>query len=393
VLFPRIARGLLTIISAWVTPMTLLPGKETMAQPALSACGSNLVVSQSTQLAPGCRYTGTTVITGSDLVLDCRGATLDAEYKASPALLIGGRHGVSRVEVRNCVVIGGRLMGVAIGLSNSDAPDLYKPDGQPDRSRFPREIVLRNMTVRRNATVGIYVLDYVQDVTITASLMEENGSTGLYLDRNSLRSRVIDNRILNNGGGGNSGVPLATGGTREGIAIDGASNNLIEKNILSGNRSGGIFLYRNCGEQPKKRDEATRWPPARGNIIRDNEISSGGVGVWLASRQEYSVDPAKCMLRVDPARGLFTDAAPGNTVTGNRISGMHTGIRVADNDNTVRDNRIDASRDCLLVGSEQRERFGHPVENLRIQGNQCVRGKVTVSPATEMAPNNGPLTR
>lgn len=362
------------------------------AQPA--ACGANLRIDRSLQLEPGCRYTGSTVITGSNLVLDCQGATLDGDYKVVPVLRVGGDKMVSDVEIRNCVITGSRGSAVIIGLS---APDSRKPlgvDGRPDPAQHPHRITLRDVTVARNGGVGIFVDDYVQDTSILNSTVEDNAAVGIYLEHNSRRSRIANTRVARNGFGRNSGIPAASNTSREGIAVDASADNIIENNTISGNNQGGIFLYRNCGEQPNNPNQVLRTQPATGNVIRDNVIEGGSlVGIAIASRQDMPVKPESCRLRVDAARGIYPDAAPGNRVLGNTIRGVPVGIRVSDDGNVVEDNRISAARDCIRLGSQARNRLGHPIQDLIVRGNSCMEGRVNVLPETRMIQGNGPMTR
>jgi parallel beta-helix repeat protein len=370
------------------------PARSATPQPASAACGTNLAVTGSMQLQPNCRYTGTTTISGSNLVLDCRGATLDGEYKLVPVLRLGGDREVSNVEIRNCIVTGSRGSGVIIGLIAADSEKPKGADGRPDRAQHPHRITLRDVTVSRNGGVGIYVDDFVEDVSILDSSVEGNGDVGIYLEHDSRRTRIANSRVIGNGFGPKSGLPAHWRSAREGIAIDSSADNIIENNTISGNNQGGIFLYRNCGEQPNDPRGVPRTQPATGNVIRNNTIDGGSLlGIAIASRQETRIRPESCMLRVDPARGIFPDSAPGNRVTGNTISNVPVGIRVSDDSNVIEGNRIAAARECLQLGSRQRNSLGHPVRNLEVRQNVCQSGAINTVPDTALIPNNGPMTR
>jgi parallel beta-helix repeat protein len=382
------------LLASPVMACALLAGTPAAAQEPGAACGSNIEITRSTQLDPGCRYTGTTVITGSNLVLDCRGATLDGEYKVSRTLVVGGERGVSQVQIRNCQVTGSRNNGVYVGSTVTSVRMVQPGGGRPDRGLLPQHVSLQNVTARRNAGAGIYVDGYVEDTAVVDSLVEENGSIGIYLDHDSRRSRIANSRVLRNGFGNESDVPFARKRTREGIAIDSSADNLIEGNTIAGNKAGGIFLYRNCGERPNDPNSFLRLQPSSGNVIRGNTIDGGSMyGIAVASRQESRLRPDDCMLRLDPARGVFADAAPGNRVTGNTIRNVPVGIRVSDDGNVVEDNRIIAPSECIRLGSEQRNRLQHPVRDLTVQGNLCEGGRVNVLPGTTMIQGNGPMTR
>lgn len=363
------------------------------AAPQGEVCGENLVIQQSMQLKPGCRYTGTTIIAASNVTLDCQGATLDAAAEKVFTLVVGGRRAVTDVEVKNCVVTGSRRHGVFVGLTALDTRKPLGADGRPDYDQHPRRVVLRNVSAVRNANVGIYVDDYVQDVQILDSLAEGNASTGIYLEHSSRNNRIINTRVVNNGFGTASGVTGALNTSREGIAVDSSAGNVIENNVITGNKAGGIFLYRNCGERPDMEQSVLRWQPSSGNTIRGNTVEGGRVGIWVASRQEMVLRPEKCQLRADPANGVFPDAAPDNTVTGNTIRNVEVGIRVADDGNVIEDNQVAATGDCLMLGSGQRDRMRRPVQNLTIRANACEGRPVNLLPRTGLVRDNGPMTR
>ncbi|EHM03096.1 hypothetical protein HMPREF9946_00465 [Acetobacteraceae bacterium AT-5844] len=356
-------------------------------------CGRNLEISTSTTLDSACRYAGTTVISGSNLTLDCQGAVLDAEFEASYSLLVGGQQRVSAVEVRNCIVTRALGSGVFIGLT---APDTKKPlgaDGRPDYNQHPGNITLRNVTSRHNRNGGFYVDDYVQKVSILDSVAEANGQVGIYLEHSSRQTLVSNTRIIRNGFGVVPGAPRVRPSRREGLAIDSSEANLIEGNIFVGNNAGGIFVYRNCGEQPNNPHQVLRTMPSRGNIISRNAIEGGRVGIWIGSRQELEVRPENCRLRLDASRRVFPDSAPGNVLRENTIDEVDVGIRIADDDNVAVGNVVSAASECLALGSSQRAKMGYPVVNLRIQLNVCNGGTVSVTPGTSTVPGNGPMTR
>jgi parallel beta-helix repeat protein len=386
------------VLAALALGVLAAAGPGAVAQPPAPqqapACGTNLTVSSSMQLQPNCRYTGTTTITGSNLLLDCRGASLDGEYRLVPVLKVGGERGVSNVEIRNCTITGSRGSGVIIGLNTPDSEKPRGADGRPDPALQPHRITFQNVTVSRNGGVGIYVDDSVQDVSILGSSIEGNAGVGIYLDHSSLRTRIADSRVLRNGFGQASGLPVHWNTIREGIAIDSSADNIIENSVIAGNKQGGIFLYRNCGEEPNDARQVMRTQSTTGNIIRNNTIEGGAMaGIAIASRQEMVIRPEACRLRVDAARGVFPDSAPGNRVTGNTISQVPVGIRVSDDSNVVDENTISAARLCLQLGSQQRNRLGRPVRNLEIRQNVCQSGTIDTLADTALIPNNGPMTR
>lgn len=65
---------------------------------------------------------------------------------------------------------------------------------------------------------------------------------------------------------------------REAIAIDASSHNVIRDSTITG---GGVYLYRNSGE-----DGVTRHETPRGNVIQDNVFRDANTAVWLSSRDD-----------------------------------------------------------------------------------------------------------
>lgn len=338
---------------------------------AMRVCGHGLVVDRDTTLKQGCRYTGSTTVVGSGVTLDCNGAILDAERKARFPLLIGGKSNATDIDIENCTAIRGRSSGIFVGLT---APDSQKPKnefGQVDYDAHPHDITISRSQSTRNISGGLYVDDHVQEVTLVDSSIEANGRAGVYLEHDSRGSRIVNNRIEGNGFGKFPGWSDSRRTSREGVAIDSSENNEISGNTIKGNSAGGIFLYRNCGEQPDNARQVARTMPTRNNLIENNTVSGGRVGIWVASRQEREVTPDKCRLEVDPSQGVFADDAPNNVVRGNTVTDVTYGIRVGDDGNQIIDNDVTANDQCMVLGSESRTALGHPVRGLVVRDNDC----------------------
>jgi parallel beta-helix repeat protein len=144
-----------------------------------------------------------------------------------------------------------------------------------------------------------------------------------------------------------------TGGRREVLSIDGSAGNLIARNTFQQVRWGGIYVYRNCGENGRVRHQK----PKR-NTISDNSfnlrrmrpvrLSDGSghqasllfvpYGIILGSRQG---DSTYCDLDSEHQIGSGLsdlDYANFNVVEGNTFSGDWLGRHIWDNDenNVVR---------------------------------------------------------
>ena len=248
-------------------------------------------ITTDTNLEPGCTYQNTITIVGSDLTLDCRGAWIDLAYRETHGIRIGWDRMVRNVKVKNCHIDRARGSGIWIGLGICDGK---KGMSGTLYGTHPHSIVLEDVSVRHSATVGIYIDDHVRNTMIVRALVERNASTGIYLEHDSHSTTIRHSRILRNGYGKEI-TPFARDGRREGIAIDASWDNRIEENEIAGNFGGGIYLYRNCWEHHTDACQVRRWRGASNNIVHNNRIQGGRVGVWIAARQ--SIDPAQTQLR------------------------------------------------------------------------------------------------
>jgi hypothetical protein len=142
-------------------------------------------------------------------------------------------------------------------------------------------------------------------------------SVALYLDAES-GFNVIRNNTFD-----------IIGANREIIAVDGSANNQLLTNTIKQAPSGGIYLYRNCGEGGTVRHQAPQ-----NNLIAGNTINNtGGYGIWLGSRN-------------------------GGRLYCNEDKGFSFGSSIDDRDfadnNTVRDNTFTSSaRTIRSDGSNQ----------------------------------------
>lgn len=358
---------------------TSMPEKESAAVARKGGdAGEDLVVTRSMRLDPSRKYR-TIVIATSDVELDCAGATVDPNYSERYGIIIGTMnaesfHAIKNVTLRNCTVVRTRRAGIQIGHMGCDAAKLELPVEERYR-RHPQDILIDNVRVAESANTGLFVDDYVQRVTITNSRFERNAALGMYLTHHSRRNIVRGNYFEKNGLGEKVVPHLKPGGRREALAIDASQENVIEDNVFIDNYGGGIRLYRNCWERSEDPCSVERDVGANGNVIRNNQITGGQVGVWIASRQNNDVDKpgSRCGMKLDPAKGKFNDDAKNNLVTGNKIRRVERGVVAADDGNRVEENDFGQIREaCVEVGSAKRsERFGAPVTGVEVSGNIC----------------------
>ncbi|MEZ5247039.1 MAG: right-handed parallel beta-helix repeat-containing protein [Acidimicrobiales bacterium] len=335
----------------------------------------------STDLDPGCVWTGGFDITASDVVLDCRGALIRSD---------GGGRGIeissptdtamSDVVVRNCRVEGflNNLRVTRVGFRD------LQPGVEYDNGLTG--VVIEDNEFRNSRGVGVFIDGYVSDATIRDNVIEGTGSAGIYLETGSRRTLVEGNRIHDNGyrENGPGGQVDEFGGLRfrwwgigrEGLAIDGSYENVVVGNSFEGNSHGGILLYTNCGEFP---DSGVwfdrRWPSDR-NLIEGNTFTGGLNGVWVGQRMAENTLPMECTKPAfleGPLQRVTRDYAADNTIVGNEFVDVTYPIRVEDDGTTIEGNTIrsgDPSHHGIIVGTEYRTTvLGEPVIRTSIVGN------------------------
>lgn len=180
------------------------------------------------------------------------------------------------------------------------------------------------------------------------------------------------------------GVPIDLGGIelryrstgKPAIAIDGARNTVIRNNLIHENSYGGIFLYKNCGE-----DAGTNgwWPRRYGaseNRIEDNVIAQEQNGVWIAARMAENQEFMNCSdtpYVSEPLHRVYLDPATDNVVRANFFADVGHGVRVEDDRNRIEDNtfHLAEGQRSVLFGTKYRsEVLGQPVAGTVVAGNR-----------------------
>lgn len=277
----------------------------------------------------------------SKTTLDCGGATLDGSRgtvnAGKPTVLIssikdgnGGWSVPSGISVRNCTIKGAlRLQGLG---ANGQAKDVQTSSLTPDHTAHaqasaPAKITLSGLTFVANGGVPLYLGPGVTGVRLEKSTLSgQSNGPALYLDAESAGNTVSGNRF-------------AVKSKREQIAIDGSAGNTITGNLFDDPASGGVFLYRNCGEGGTIRHQKPQHNQISGNTFKYTMAFLAKPAVWMNSRggtQRYCFrDPAH------PFGSSLSsqDFAQFNTVTGNHLMGGGSSlIRNSDPSNVVKDN-------------------------------------------------------
>lgn len=327
-----------------------------------------MTVSVDTQLTPGCDYPAPVDVVSSDVVLDCRGATIDGTGRNGVGIEVSTPDDVdlTGVTIRNCNVTG-FLDGIRvtrIGFGSLAAGTQY--DHQLSGTRIV------DTTVSGARGVGIYVDGYVTHTTLRHDMITGNGSSGVYLEQGTRYDIVKDDQFLSNGfrENGPGGTITSFDGQqfefwgigREGLSVDGSRDNVISSNLFEGNSAGGIFLYRNCGQYADQdpADWFPRYYGADDNTITRNTFEGGTEGVWVASRMAENVLPMDCSQTPydsGPLSQYDLDEATGNSIRHNTFDDVTYGVRVEDDGNTVTANTFDggdATHYAVVVGTPER---------------------------------------
>jgi parallel beta-helix repeat protein len=354
-----------------------------------------IVVSAPTHLDPSCDYTGGVDVTTSGAVLDCRGARIvrtsaDTERNGIDITTTTAVP-LENVTVRNCVVEG---WGNNLRIQREGYKDLAAGE---EYENGTSAILVENTHFYDSTASGVFVGAYVTGTTLRNIEVSGSAAVGIYVEAGSKDNVIEDSRIHHNGFGdtGPEGVPIVVGGVelryestgREGIAIDGSRDNVVRGNWIAANSNGGIFLYKNCGEDFTTRPNAhwVRRYGATGNLITGNLISAEKNGVWVGARAAENQRFMDCS---DPAyidediRRVHLDPASDNTIRGNNFLYNVYGVRVEDDRTTVEDNDFTdntAAHEAVIVGTKERTNvLGQPVDGTVLRDNRAaIAGNAT----------------
>ncbi len=225
----------------------------------------------------GARATRPILIQGAEASgagIDCGGGALGRPgfpvTTREPTVAIWSRaegEGFSRpqdVYLRNCTVHGAvRVWGMGAGGSMSDLRDSSRTPGHTAAAQgaAPTRIALDRISFMASVSIPLYVGPGVTGLSLTDSRFSGRSvSVAVYLDAESRENSLVRNVF-----------DITTG--REQVAVDGSAFNRISGNRFNLRGRGGIFLYRNCGE-----DGVVRHQTPSDNTIVDNVFTGAN---WL----------------------------------------------------------------------------------------------------------------
>ncbi|MEQ7156497.1 right-handed parallel beta-helix repeat-containing protein [Brevundimonas aurifodinae] len=231
-------------------------------------------------LPPGRSVTRPIVIEGeegSGAGLDCRGGSLGRPGVASttrtPTLSIRSRldgDGWSRprgVRLADCTLHGNaRIWGLGADGRIEELRASSRAPGHTGRAQAaaPTDILFHRITFIATGSIPLYIGPGVTGVRVDEGRFTGRSvSTAIYLDAESAGTVV-------------QGVDFDIATAREQIAVDGSARNRLVDNRFRRSDRGGVFLYRNCGE-----DGVIRHRAPTDNTITGNRFE--GVS-WLWPR-------------------------------------------------------------------------------------------------------------
>lgn len=347
---------------------------------------NQITVEVSTHLDGSCTYTRSIQITASNVVFDCRGAQIRKDPTVRDRLGIEivspTDEPLINVVVRNCIV---RDFFNNMRIRRDGFRDLVQ--GSEYENGFS-DIRVENSRFYDSEASGVFVDAYVTGVTLANIEVARSGGVGVYLEGGS-KDNVVENSEIHHNGYGDvtpEGVPIVFNGVefryrstgKQGISIDGARDSIVRNNSIHNNSAGGIFFFKNCGEDVNTNPGGWWHRPygSSGNLIENNRIGSEKNGVWIAFRmaenQEF-MDCSDTPYITEPLRRVYLDPAPGNVVRNNVFVNVMHGVRVEDDGNRIEDNEFHLleGQTSVLFGTRDRTQvLGVPVSGTVVTGNQ-----------------------
>lgn len=321
-------------------------------------------------LPKNCVYQRAIQITQGDTTLDCQGSTFVGDGRFKVGLLINSEgRPMSNVVVKNCGFRNFESSGVRVTWSEKDVNK--GSDHHQIYRNSPTNILLENIIVENSGRNGIYIDDYVTNVTLKDSTVRDSGGGAVYLEFSSKRNRLINNKFIRNGFGlGGEG-----GTQREAVSIDSSSENVIEGNVFQENSAGGIFLYKNCSERFSTGDQVIRWMHSDKNLIARNSFIKEKIGIWIASRQSRNLSNWDCGdSPMESSGAYYQDFANSNKVVDNSFCSTAVPVRNEGDSNSFIGNKFDVKGSMKIEQpvSMRQKLLGKPTNGTVVENSKAV---------------------
>jgi parallel beta-helix repeat protein len=140
------------------------------------------------------------------------------------------------------------------------------------RAVAPHDITFDNITLIGSGGNPFYLSSGVNHVRlINSELKGRSSAVGIYLEAESFANLIQNNWIH-------------VQADNEQIAVDASSHNTIVDNKISQLSTGGIYLYRNCGERGVVRYSTPSFNQIINNFFYYDNYQGYNPGIWLGSR-------------------------------------------------------------------------------------------------------------
>jgi hypothetical protein len=290
----------------------------------------------------------------SKAVLDCRGALLDGSKPNAPTFQVYVQSKrlppdswsvPSNIAIRNCR-IKGRIQ--VSGMAGSGEGELLKESSRIDdkhtaraQAAAPHHVTIENVEVESLGRVLIYFSPGVtHSVVKNSKFRGELDSAVIYLDTESGKN-LIQNNDFN-----------AHANSRELIAVDGSSDNVIAGNFFSGLNKGGVFIYRNCGEGGTIRHQLPSRNKIINNIFYYNKMTDDPSFFKEAWKDVYNFFSPKDEAK-GPPPSIWVASRNGNRTYCDLDKGYPWGSSADNNDNVkntvIIENQIYKLRPTIMI--------------------------------------------
>ena len=258
-------------------------------------------------------------VSGSNVNLNCNGAKLLNFANWDTFLWVQSRkyfsgggtryEKVSNVVVKNCNITGTIGIRGYNGVAKTDSKSASFV--QTVQSHSPSNVTFDNINLYNSSSrVSFYVMRGVSGVSLKNSNLEgQSSAPAIYLGAESTNTTIEGNAIYLQGNQND----------REQLAIDASDYNTIKGNTFKGLHRGGVYLYRNCGEDGIIRHTTPSHNQITNNTFYYLNYTGDNLGVHIGSRngqQNYcSADNGSSL----GSSGSNLDHATFNSVSNNKV--------------------------------------------------------------------------
>lgn len=318
-------------------------GASSMCTDGSCSCGEN--VNQDVSLGDSLRNCGSNglKIVSDDVVLDCRGRSINSLYAESAGLKASN---VDNITVKNCRVSN---FHSAISFQNvSNSMIKNNSLNQNTATGITLESSDNNRIIQNQANGnwdGIFLQDSSNN-TLKNNTASENSINGIHLFYDSQENKVVQNNLSRNRGHG-----IAPAECR----------NSVKDNIAG---KGKPILYESSAEDIAVSDTSEYseiiFCNVNSSLIRNVTISNGqerSDGILMVNSRDNKVEKSR-FENVRTAVYLFR-RSNNNVIIGNKINSSDLGVRIRrySENNLVKNNKIKNTESYLKTVKSEKNRF------------------------------------